>query len=1323
MLFSLAVVTLTACGAFPGAVPTNTPTATGTPTATASPAPTHTPTGAPTATPLPELTATQMPAAIGQENIAALRLAFTAGAGSLGELALRPDGRTIAAAGSRGVWLFDKFSLETRFRLGEDLGAAISVAWSPDGTRLAAGWRDGTVRVWAWDGGSTAAPVQSAVLVGHAAAVRTVAWSPDGNRIASGGEDRAIRIWEANSFRNTFSFFHTSAVHSLDWHPGSELVLVGEFDGSISIVNGTDGSTAASFFAHDGWIDVARWSPDGTRILTAGLDQRLVFWEANPRTDGTIVLEGELVIPTQFAVSTAFWTADGAQVVAAGGTPYDVRFYNAAPAVDDEGIRTAERSLQGHTAPIEGLAAAPGGVLITTSQDNTLRVWDLDTGAELRRLSAEAGPSITGGHTGVAWSPTGDRLATAGSDGALRVWDAETGQLLWSAAAHVGSATGVTWSANGEWIASGGSDNFTRVWEAASGELVQELRSEGGRVNAAAFAPFGNQLASGGFFRIAQVWAAGTDQSPILLFPDVEITALGWSSSATLLAIGGSDGSVHLYNIPAVAEIGVFSGEHNTPIAAFAWEPGGGRLAAMDRRGTIAIWDSASGELLGRYGGSGGVWGGLSWSPQGVLAAGKDDGTVLFLSAATLEPLALQAGHGAGITGLAFSPDGRTLATVDADGLIGFWSQAVAAPELTALALPETGEPGAMPGFTWPPAGPITLTNTVDVEQLAVIGRGTAAVYDGAGDYLAVGGSIGAWIYERAAHAPVRYFDGGRTVGVALSPDGRYLAAREVQLVRVWDVERAVLLRAIPAGLGLQAALAWSPDGNLLAFGERSGAVTVYNLHSGAVVRFWETGSEVVELDWSPDGRLLAAATGADIWLWDIPAGEQVALLAGHAEFVRAIDFHPFEPLLLSGGDDLTLRIWELASIMVPEETDTEEEEITWPAVDSDALQLATVAEISSVSWSEDGNLFFSQHGCCAIFEWGLATRAIQSRIESNDVAGGTVGRLLRDGTVISDFGTIEAHLPAQISLQWITEGEVDLLSLALLGVDNELRVMELDSFNWNETFAQSNGELTVLNLIPGGTRLTLRAYSNLNKIIEISQPPGEEAGRGVGFWPEAMRESSENWTAAQAPDSSAIVWNDTGTWPQSLVALDFQDGMTRTVGLLESAVETDVPLSNSLAWSPDLGRIAAGLGDGRLSVFSVDTSSLVYERSLFETVNAILWSPDGGAIALAGSDGSANDGRQFIRLVNASNGVVIREFALDFGRTGLALAFSPDGSLLVTGDSNGGVQIWDVETGERLADLRGHTLAITAIAFSPDGTAIATSSRDGTVRVWGVEK
>ena len=1337
--FFLLAALLAACSALPGVVPTPTPGPSPTtgPAGTASPAPTNTPSEPPAPTLSPSPTPTATPAAIGQENVPDLRLASSAGAGSLGELALSPDGRTIAAAGSRGVWLFDRFALETRFRLGEDLGAALAVAWSPDGSRLATGWMDGTVRIFEWaggveghgdlegHGGRSAVPLQIAVLVGHTGPVRTIGWSPDGARIASGGEDRAIRVWDAGTLANTFSFFHTSAIHSVDWHPGSTLLLIGEFDGSISVVNGADGSTAASFFAHDGWVDVVRWSPDGGRILSAGLDRQIIFWEANPRFDETIDFEQDLVIPTLFSITAAFWTADGAMAAAAGGAPYEVQFFDAEPAVDDEDVRVATLSFDGHLAPIEGLAAAPGGVLITTSQDNTLRVWEIESGTELRRQSALTGPAFTGTPAGAVFSPGGDRFATTGADGTLRVWDPETGALVWQAAAHLGGSTGVTWSASGAWIATGGTDNFTRVWNAGTGELVQELRSEGGRVNAVAFAPFGNQLASGGFFRIAQVWDAGTDQSPILLYPDVEITALGWSSSATLLAIGGSDGSVHLYNIPAVAEIGIFNEEHSTPIAAIAWEPGGRRVAAMDRRGTIAVWDNVSGELVGRHDGTGGVWGGLSWSPQGVLAAGSGDGTVLFLDAVTFEPLALKAGHAAGVADVEFSPDGRSLASVDSGGLIRFWELAVEGPEPLALTQPENGDPGAMPGFTWPPSGPITRTNAVDIDPLAVIGRGTASVYDATEDYLAVGGSTGVWVYERATREPVRYLEGGRTVGVALSPDGRFLVARELQLILVWDVERAFLMRAIPVGFGAQDALAWSPDGGLFASGERGGRVTVFNFRSGAAVQAWETGMEVTDLDWSPDGRRLGAASGVDIWLWNVPAGEQVALLLGHADVVRAIDFHPFEPLLLSGGDDQTLRLWELESIPPPDEPESEDEEIDWPPVNQDALTTDALTEVGAVAWSPSGELFYARQGCCVVLEWGAASRAVQSAIEMEGIGENNPVELLSGGLLLPGFGLPETHYSALTSVAWFQPAAERATTLVFLGDDRLLWDFDLLNGASAGIYDALNAEGASYDLLGGGPALIFRREV-VGPALEI-EPAVFDTHTGAWYLFSEPGGATDDlpgtWIASASPAGNFVAWNNTQTDPQSIDILDLEARVITPFVTLVGEAEVGAPLAAGLAWSPDQNRLAAGLRNGNLIIWRTVDGFQTLSATIFEQdLHALTWTPDGTAMAVSGFDGGA-DALQLIRLVNAVSGGVIREFALDFGRTAQALAFSPDGALLISGDSSGGVQIWDVETGERLADLLGHTLAVTVVAFSPDGTAFATSSRDGTVRVWGIEK
>ncbi len=647
-----------------------TPVLSSTATATASvPAVTRTLLPNPTATGTPFPTPTSAPTdqPIGVANATDLRLIRTAGDGSLGALALSPDGRILAAAGSRGFWLFDKFTLELIARGAPEIGAITRVAWSPDGLRIATGGQDGAVRIWEMlhdpENGRVILD-QVALLAGHAVEVRALAWSPDGARIASGGDDEMIRVWNTATFRNSLIQAHTSAVYALDWHPGSELILIGEFDGSISVTNGVTGENYASFLAQDGWINAVRWSPDGARAVSGGLDRTLRIWELTP----AFALKELGIYGTLYAISTIAWSTDGEYIALAGGTPYTIELINPATANETNRSLSSEGVFSGHSGPTSGLVFAPGGVLFSSGQDNTLRAWNLATRQELRRLSSGPAAAFTSGLNVVDWSPDGIQAATGGADGTLQIWDVSTGETTRLISAHNGIITSLDWSPGGNWIVTGGSDNFSRLWDAQTGELLQELRSEGGQVNAVALSPFNNFIASGGFFRIGQIWQAGTDRAPTLIYPDVEITALGWASSGTLLALGGNDGTVRLYNGQTGADLGILSKEQNTNIVAVAWEPLGGRIAAMDRRGTIVIWESSSGEVLAKHTGDGRIWSGLSWAPNGVLATGSEDGVIKLFDTATLVPLSIHAVHSAAVNDLAFSPRGSRLLSAGSDG-------------------------------------------------------------------------------------------------------------------------------------------------------------------------------------------------------------------------------------------------------------------------------------------------------------------------------------------------------------------------------------------------------------------------------------------------------------------------------------------------------------------------------------------------------------------------------------------------------------------------------------------------------------------------------
>lgn len=1257
------------------------------------PSPTATATGVPSSTPLPGPTPTTTAVPIGIQNANDLRIVLETGAGSLGALAVSPDGRLIAAAGSRGLWLFDKFTFDTIAKVTTHAGAVLQIAWDPTGSRLASSGTDGTVRIW--DLADPFTPLQLALLVGHTGSVHALAWSPDGSLIASGGEDGAIRIWNARTFKNTLTRTHTSAIYTLDWHPASELLLIGEFDGSISVTNGLTGENFASFAAHDGWVNAARWSPDGSAAVTGGLDRVLRIWNLEEDFN----LQMRVALTTPFSVNAAAWTPDGSRIAAGGGTPFGIGFFT--PTASSEGVYSgiADFTLEGHTGGIHGLAFAQGGVLLSSAQDNSMRAWDVANGRAIRWLYPDADNAFSQGLQAVDVSVDGLHAATGGPDGLLRTWDLNSGESRALAAAHSGQITSLDWSPGGNWIATGSSDNFTRLWDAETGDLLQEVRSEGGQINAVAFSPFGNLLASGGLFRIVQVWTAGTDLDPLLIFPDAEITALEWASSGSILAIGGSDGSVQIYNGQTGAATGFYAREHNTNIVAIRWEPLGGRIAALDRRGTIVVWDSGTGEVLARRAGDGRVWNGLSWAPQGVLATGNEDGEILVFEAANLTPLYRSTGHAASVNALVFTEIGNRLVSVDANGGLVAWEAVESVSSAPDFMLTAGDLPGAKPGQFWPAAAPLTIDNAVSTEQLAVLGRGTALTYAAHGDYVAVGGGTGTWIYQRSANDPFRYLEGGRTFGTAWSPDGHLLAARELQVVRIWDVETATLLRAVPAGLGVRNALAWSPDGLLLATADRQGDVSVFSLAGGEKLFGWPTGMEVRSLAWHSGGRWLAAAAGNDIYLWDTASGDQIAFLHGHDAAVQALSFHPDKALLLSSGEDLTLRFWDLNLISPPSDA-PEGGEVIWPEVPSESIRIEAQGYAPRLTWSTTGETFFTQHESGVILEWGAAARQPQ------DSPSGTGLVLLEDGNTFRLRTAADGHFAGQLALAWLLPD-----GLLTLGENGSLQTMHIPDAVPLANFPALNALAGVQNLLPGSAFIIFRndAISRYTQdgvwLSETDIPPGLAGLEGNA------------WVAAIAPDGSALAVFEPPAEPAAILILDLDTG-ERT---LEITLDPDLQ-ATAFSWSPDGARLAAGLSDGSVRTWNMVTGTAQVRAAAFgRRVNSLTWSPDGRWLAAAGSDGNENGGYQYIRLLDSANGGIAREFALDFARTPLVLAFSLDGRLLASGDSGGGVQIWDVNSGDRLSDLSGHKLSVTGIAFSPSGDVLATSSRDGTLRIWGI--
>ncbi len=515
-----------------------------------------------------------------------------------------PDGRLVLS-GSRDktLRLWDLQTGECLRTLEGHMGPVLSVCFSPDGRFALSGSWDATLRLWDLQTGRCLRTLER-----HELPVESVCFSPDGRRALSGSEDKTIRLWDLQTGRCLRTLEgHEDSVYSVCFSPDGRFALSGSWDKTLRLWNLERGRKA--FFRLAEPVSTGQFLLDQSRFQTLIQDARAALGVSPVRSLRAAREARSLPGFERSREALALWFA----------------LYCRLPR---RSLQSAwlDRVLEGHKNSVESACFSPDGRLaLSGSTDETIRLWDLQTGKCLRTLE---------GHEGfvnsVCFSPDG-RLALSGSwDKTLRLWNLQTGRCLRTLEGHKWSVTSVCFSPDGRLALSGSEDHSLRLWDLQTGKCLRTLEGHMGPVLSVCFSPDGR------------------------------------------LALSGSGDKTVLWDVHS-KRLRTMEG-HKRPVESVCFSPDGRRALSGSEDKTIRLWDVQTGECLRTLEGHKSRVESVCFSPDGRFAlSGSWDDTLRLWDVQTGECLRTLEGHDGTVYSVCFSPDGRFALSGSLDKTLRLW--------------------------------------------------------------------------------------------------------------------------------------------------------------------------------------------------------------------------------------------------------------------------------------------------------------------------------------------------------------------------------------------------------------------------------------------------------------------------------------------------------------------------------------------------------------------------------------------------------------------------------------------------------------------------
>ena len=535
------------------------------------------------------------------------------------------------------------------------------------------------------------------------------------------------------------------------------------------------------------------------------------------------------------------------------------------------------------------------------------------------------------------------------------------------------------------------------------------------------------------------------------------------------------------------------------------------------------------------------------------------------------------------------------------------------------------------------------------------------------------------------------------------------------------------------------------PRGDLLAAGYNDGSLVLWDLETGQPVRRLtghgssvdrcSSGNEGVHsVAWGGDGaRLASGGDDGTVRVWDVAAGCELHRLKAPGSKVWSVAWAGDGERLASGESDRTVRVWDAA---------TGRELHCLEGHWSKVLSVAWAGEgVRLASGGDDGTVrVWDAAAGCELHRLAVPGSKVRSVAWARD--GVRLARGGDDATVrVWDAATgcelhrLEGHNRRVQSVAWVGDG----VRLASGGGDATVRVWNAAAGrevhrlaghpNWVGSVAWAGDGV---RLASGGGDGTVRVWDTaagceLHRLVVPGSKVWSVAWTGDGErlagggWDHTVRV----WDAASGRELDRLEGHDdvarSVTWAGDGVRLA-SGGHGGTVRVWDTAAGRELhrleghgPGILSVAWAGDGEWLASGGADATVRVWDTAAGQELHcLEDHRDWVRSVAWAGDGVRLASGGDDAT-------VRVWDAATGLELHRLEVQ-GSWVLSVAWAGDGERLASGGPDGRVRVWDTATGRELHRLEGHGGSVLSVAFSPDGRRLVSTGTEGVLRLWDAE-